>query len=78
MKTFTAYRRLDISETHTELQRNDPSEPQYEGIVFTDGTCAIRWLTPIHSTSVWQSFDDMYKIHGHPEYGTEIIWHNEK
>ena len=75
MKTFTAYRRLDISETHDENQRNEPSEPQYEGVVFSDGKVAIRWLTNCRSVSVWDSFEDMYAIHGHPEYGTEIIWH---
>jgi len=23
---------------------------------------------------VWASWDDFYKIHGHPEYGTEITF----
>ena len=75
MKCFTAYRRVDISETHDENQRNKSDEPQYEGVVFSDGKVAIRWLTAKRSVSVWDSFDDMCSIHGHPEFGTEIVWY---
>jgi hypothetical protein len=78
MQTFTVYRR-NISErdTHNELQKNADDEPQFEGVVFTDGTCAIRWMTACRSTSVWSSLDDMLAIHGHPEYGSEIVWHGD-
>jgi hypothetical protein len=72
------YRKGDISETHNEFQRNAPDVPQYEGIVFTDGTCVIRWCTPLKSTSVWDSFETMIGVHGHPEerYGSELVWHD--
>jgi len=75
MRTFTVYRR-NISErdTHNELQKNADNEPQFEGVVFSDGTCAIRWMTTCRSTSVWNSLEDMLAIHGHPEYGSEIVW----
>lgn len=77
MKRFTAYRR-NLSErgTHTELQRNADDLPQFEGVIWTDGTVTIRWLTACKSTSVWNSLEDMLNIHGHPEYGTEIVWHD--
>lgn len=81
MKTFTVYRRGDLSETHDKNQANPSDMPQYEGVVFTDGTCAIRWLTPCSSTSVWWSFDDMWAIHGHQKderYKTEIVWGHQK
>ena len=79
MKTFTMYRRnISQRDTHNELQRNADDEPQFEGVIFTDGTCAIRWLTARGSTSFWNSFEDMMDIHGHPEYGSEIVWHPQQ
>jgi hypothetical protein len=80
MKRFTVYRRGDLSETHNADQVNAPDRPQYEGCVFTDGTCVLRWLTASRSTSVWGSFDEMWKIHGHDDpnskHGTVIVWHD--
>lgn len=77
MKRFTAYRR-DISQrtTHNALQKNADDEPQFEGVIWTDGTVTLRWLTACRSTSVWANIEDCLNIHGHPEYGTEIIWHD--
>lgn len=77
MQRFTAYRRnISARDTHNELQKNADSEPQFEGVIWTDGTVTLRWLTACRSTSVWNSVEDMLNIHGHPEYGTEIIWHD--
>jgi hypothetical protein len=78
MKRFQMYRKGDISSTHDANQRNSPDQVQFEGVVFTDGRCAIRWLTSKGSTSVWDSFEDMMAIHGHPEYGSEIVWLDEE
>lgn len=77
MNRFTVYRR-NISErdTHNEQQKNPDHVPQYEGVIWSDGTVTIRWLTACRSTSVWHCLDDMLAIHGHPEYGTEIVWHD--
>ena len=74
IKRFVMYRRGDISDTHDENQMNLPNEPQFEGVVFTDGTCVIRWLTKMASTSIWKNFETMMAIHGHPEYESELIW----
>ena len=70
MERFTAYRR-NISErdTHNALQKNADGDPQFEGVIWTDGSVALRWLTACRSTSVWASVADMLNIHGHPEYG---------
>jgi hypothetical protein len=68
------YRKADISATHDENQRNSPDEPQFEGVVFSDGRVAVRWLTAKRSTSTWDSLDDMLAIHGHPEYESELVW----
>lgn len=56
---------------------NEADAPQYQGIVFADGTVAMRWLTARRSVSVWESFEEMFAVHGHPEYGTEIRWVGE-
>ena len=74
MRTFVMYRKNDISATHDTNQVNPPDEIQFEGVVFSDGKCAIRWLTNKRSVAVWDCFDDMMAIHGHPEYGSVIVW----
>jgi hypothetical protein len=77
IQRFTAYRRnISQRDTHTELQKNPDDEPQFEGVIWTDGTVSLRWLTACRSTSVWASVADMLNIHGHPEYGTVIDWHD--
>ena len=74
MRTFTMYRRTVPTETHDENQRNAPDEPQFQGVEFDDGTVVLRWMTAKAATSVWSSMDDMLAIHGHPEYGSELVW----
>jgi len=78
MRRFTMYRRNVPVETHDENQRNAPDEPQFEGVEFGDGTVVIRWLTASRSTSVWDNMDGMMIIHGHPEYGSELVWHDKE
>jgi hypothetical protein len=68
------YRRGDLSLTHNPDQANHPDEVQFEGVMFTDGTVAVRWRTAINSTSVWKSMKDLMAIHGHPEYQSELVW----
>lgn len=74
MKTFTMFRRNVPDATHDANQKNAPDEPQFEGVEFSDGTVAVRWLTAKRSTSVWNSLEDMLAIHGHPEYESELVW----
>jgi hypothetical protein len=78
IRRFTVYRLAVPDETHNELQKNAPEEAQFEGVVFTDGTVALRWRTAIAATSVWASLEDALAIHGHPEYGTVIVWHDDR
>jgi hypothetical protein len=73
MTTFTMYRRA-VPDSHDDNQRNAPDEPQFEGVVFSDGRVAVRWLTAKRSVSVWDSMADLLAIHGHPEYGAELVW----
>lgn len=59
---------------HQPWQLNEADAPQYQGVIFADGSVAVRWLTARRSTSVWETFADMFDVHGHPEYGTVIRW----
>lgn len=81
MRTFTLYRRNReaVAMAHESEAYSVPGdEPTCEGVVFTDGTVAIRWLTPNRSTVVWSSLADFQAVHvdSHPTYGTEIVWHH--
>lgn len=36
-----------------------------EGVIFADGTVALRWLTETASTALYDSIADVVTIHGH-------------
>lgn len=77
IRRFVCYRR-NPPEGYVEAgAANAPHQPQFEGVVFSDGTVCIRWLTQYQSHSIWASFQDLLAIHGHPEYGTRIEWLDE-
>lgn len=44
-----------------------------EGVEFTDGRVALRWLTETTSTGVYDSLGDVRAIHGHGGR-TEVVW----
>lgn len=77
MRRFVGYRPTPPQEYLDRGVANPADQPQYEGVVFSDGTLACRWLTEYHSWSNWTSWDDFYQVHGHPEYGTKIVWLDE-
>lgn len=74
MKRFIGYRPQPPAEYLANGTAAPPDQPQYEGVVFTDGSVALRWRTDYKSTSVWSSYADFFHVHGHPEYGTRIEW----
>lgn len=45
-----------------------------EGVVFNDGTTAMRWLTEHRSTTVYESAREVLAIHGHGG-ATEMRYH---
>ena len=79
LKTFSMYRTGDISEDHDENQRTDPDKPQFDGVIFRSGKCVISWNTAAKSVAVFDSFDEMMKIHGHDDerYGSKLVWHDK-
>lgn len=44
-----------------------------EGVVFTNGYCALTWLTPLSSLAFYHSIDVLEKIHGHD--GRTVLEH---
>jgi hypothetical protein len=74
MRRFEVYRPRPTDAHYANGWANAPDEVQYEGVVFTDGTVAIRWRTPYRSMSYWDSWDELMAVHGHPEYGTIVKW----
>jgi hypothetical protein len=44
-----------------------------EGVVFTDGTVALRWTVELQSTALYDSVDDLLAIHGH-DGSTHVQW----
>lgn len=47
-----------------------------EGVVFSDGTCAMRWRTSTASTGFYDSVEDLIIIHGHGGK-TQVVYHDE-
>ena len=74
MRRFRAFRPSPPQEYYEQGTANPPDEPQFEGIVFSDGTVCVRWLTEFRSHSLWASLEDLEKVHGHPEYGSYWTW----
>ena len=79
MRRFYGYRPNPPPEYLAKGTANAATAPQYEGVVFTDGTVAVRWRTAYRSTSLWTSYEDFFHVHGHAEeYGTIIAWLDEE
>ena len=76
MKTFIVYR-TKAKEVVNEVERgnyNEADQVQFEGVIFWDGTVAIRWHTETRSVSFWDNMEDLKKVHiyAHPDYGTRV------
>lgn len=44
-----------------------------EGVVFSNGWCALHWLTKYTSVAFYQSIAELEAIHGH-NGATEVVW----
>lgn len=75
-RTFTGWRPVPPNEYITGGLTNAGESCDYEGVIFSDGTVVIRWMTAYRSHSVWARWDDFWRVHGHPEYGTRIDFHD--
>lgn len=68
MKLFHFYRLEDQSGV-------SGTGPVVEGVQFTNGWCALRWLSKNSSVCFYQSIEDVKSIHSHGGK-TEIIIHD--
>jgi len=66
MRRFVLWRRTDATGI-------SGSGAIAEGVIFGDGTCALRWRTDKRSTAVYDSFEDLLAIHGH-DGATVPLW----
>lgn len=73
-RTFAGYRPDPPADYVEKGITNGGMVPDYQGVIFSDGTVVIRWLTAFRSHSVWQDWNTFYQVHGHPEYGTRIVF----
>jgi len=48
-----------------------------EGVEFSDGTVAMRWLSGTPSTTIYDSIEDTIRIHGH-QGATTVEWVKEE
>lgn len=44
-----------------------------EGVQFSDGTIAMRWLSEQTSTAIFKNVGDLRAIHGH-DGKTQVVW----
>ena len=69
MKLFRLVRDTDVSGT-------SGTGIVAEGVQFSDGTCAMRWLTATASTGFYESIEDLIFIHGH-EGATNAVFYDQ-
>lgn len=75
-RIFAGYRSNPPTEYTEKGITNGGMVPDYQGVIFSDGTVVVRWLTAFRSHSVWQDWNTFYQVHGHPEYGTRIVFND--
>jgi hypothetical protein len=74
MRRFEVFRPNPPADYLGKGHANPPEDVQFEGVIFTDGTVAVRWRTQYKSHSLWASLEELIQVHGHPEYGTVWRW----
>jgi len=74
----------DRPEAFTMTRGNDESGVSgtgavLEGVIFSDGTVAARWLTETASSTFYDSIPDFIKIHiySHPSNKTRLIFQSK-
>jgi hypothetical protein len=58
MKLFQLIRKVDVS-------GKSGTGTVTEGVIFTDGSVAMRWCTNVSSVCFYKSIEDVIEIHGH-------------
>lgn len=47
-----------------------------EGVRFTDGTVAVRWMSSTPTTVIHDNIESVMKIHGH-QGKTQVVWKDD-
>ena len=55
-------RRFRVIRTYDDTYGKFKAGPVFEGVQFTDGRVALRWLTETASTVIHDSIEDMQKV----------------
>lgn len=69
-RTFVLERDVD----HTGVSGTGPVA---EGVEFSDGTVALRWMGSGRSTAVWPDLEEALSVHGHSG-STRVVWTGEE
>lgn len=78
MRTFRGLRPAPPADYEAKGITNSGLTPDYEGVIFSDGTVVLRWQTEYRSHSIWRDYATFYQVHGHPEYGTVIEFDDDQ
>ncbi len=62
---------------HQDLSGNSGTGIVAEGVEFSDGTVALRWLTDTATTTFYDNIDHVMQLHHH-EGATEIVFDDEE
>jgi hypothetical protein len=73
MRLFVGYYPNPNPESATAGIINTKDQPQFQGVVFDDGTVAVRWLTLFRSVSTWKDYRAFYRVHV-AQQGTRVEW----
>ena len=73
---FRVYRMTPPEEYKSAGLANSGEKPDMQGVVFDDGSVAVRWLTAYASHVIWKDWDTLYAVHIDPyqNYGTRVEW----
>jgi hypothetical protein len=58
---------------HVDVSGVSGTGPVAEGVMFTDGSVALRWPSQTPCTAVWPSLAAVVAVHGH-QGQTEVLW----
>ena len=74
MKAFRVYRDTPPKSYEATGLSNLSSDPDFEGVIFSDGSVAVRWRTLYASHVIWPDWRTLYMVHiePHQNYGTRV------
>lgn len=59
---------------HVDVNGNSGKGIVAEGVIFSNGKCAMRWLHGVSSIATFDSVSDLMAIHGHGGKSVVLMW----